>query len=276
MPLLHVVILALVQGITEFLPVSSSGHLVLAWEAFDLAGLKVPQQTESERLAMDVAVHVGTLFAVCVYFRRDIWQMVAGLLRCAMGHRDQRAGLAFYVAVGSIPLGFAGYYFQDFIELQLHNVAVVAWATLGFAFLLLASDRMGMTIRRMDHMNVGSALVVGLFQVLALVPGTSRSGITMTAARFLGFEPVEAARFSLLLSIPAIAGAGGLKGWELYGSGNLVLGLEALLGAAVAFLFALIAIFLMMGWLRRAGFTPFVIYRVLLGGLLLFWLYGGA
>ena len=97
MPLLHLVILALIQGITEFLPVSSSGHLVLAWEAFDLAGLDVPQQTNGERLAMDVAVHVGTLFAVCLYFRRDIGQMLAGLLRSAMGHRDPRAKLAFFV-----------------------------------------------------------------------------------------------------------------------------------------------------------------------------------
>ena len=120
-------------------------------------------------------------------------------------------------------------------------------------------------------MTASSAIVIGLAQTLALIPGTSRSGITMTAARFLGFERPEAARFSLLLAIPAIAGAGTLAGLDLYDTGSLEIGLDALVGAAVAFVVALAAIDLMLRWLRRAGFTPFVIYRILLGSALLIW-----
>jgi undecaprenyl-diphosphatase len=125
-------------------------------------------------------------------------------------------------------------------------------------------------------MTFAAGFLIGLAQVLALIPGTSRSGITMTAGRFLGFERVEAARFSLLLSIPAILGAGSLAGYDLYHSGNAVLGYTALVGAALAFGTALIAIVLMMGWLKRASFTPFVVYRILLGAALLWWVYGGA
>ena len=127
-----------------------------------------------------------------------------------------------------------------------------------------------------DWQDASIGLIIGVAQVLALIPGTSRSGITMTAARALGFERVEAARFSLLLAIPAILGAGSLAGHDLYRSGNVVLGHEALVCAVLSFLVALIAIVLMIGWLRRASFTPFVVYRLLLGGLLLWWVYGSA
>ena len=275
MPLLHVFILALIQGITEFLPVSSSGHLVLAWEAFDRLEMDVTQQTFSERLTMDVAVHVGTLFAVCLYFYREIGQMIIGLVRRLMGQADPGANLAAYVVIGSVPLGLVGFYFEDAIGPALHNPQVVAWTSIGFGVLLYISDRMGMTIRKLDHMNLNGAVIIGLAQVLALFPGVSRSGITMTAARFLGFEPAEAARFSLLLAIPAIAGAGLLRGLELWHSENLVLGLEAVVGVGVAFVFALIAIVLMIGWLRRASFTPFVVYRIVLGVAVLWWVHNG-
>ena len=277
MILLHIVILALVQGVTEFLPVSSSGHLVLAWEGLDQAGFVPLEQTVGERLTIDVAVHAGTLLAVCLYFHKDILAMSVGLFRLLTLRFDHGARLVTFLLIGTLPLGVVGYFFQDQIERHLqHNIEVVAWATIGFGVLLFIGDRIGMTIRRIEHMTAASALLIGLAQVLALIPGTSRSGITMTMARFLGFEPAAAARFSLLLSIPAIFGAALLKGNDLLRAGNVTLGYEALIATALAFAIALPSIALLIGWLNRAGFTPFVVYRLLLGGGLLYWIYWGA
>lgn len=274
MSLLHVVILAVVQGITEFLPISSSGHLVLAWEAFDAAGMAGIEQAESDRLTLDIAVHVGTLAAVCLYAWREVGQMAGGIARLALGRWTPGARLAALVIVGSLPLVLVGGLFKEQVAAILRDTAVVAWATIGFGIVLYIADRSAMTFRRIEHMTFNAALVIGLAQVLALIPGTSRSGITMTAARALGFERVESARFSLLLAIPAILGAGSLAGYDLYESGNVVLGHEALVGAALSFAVALAAIMLMIGWLKRASFTPFVVYRILLGGVLLWWVYG--
>jgi undecaprenyl-diphosphatase len=271
---LHVVILAVVQGITEFLPISSSGHLVLTWQAFDAAGLDGIAQTGRDRLILDVAVHVGTLGAVCLYAWREIGLMAGGLARLAVGRWTPGARLAAIVIASSLPLVVVGGLFKDVVTTALRDTEVVAWTTIGFGILLYIADRSAMTFRRLEHLTFSAGLVIGLSQVLALIPGTSRSGITMTAARFLGFERVDAARLSMLLSIPAILGAGTLAGYDLYLSGNVVLGYEALVGAALSFVVALVAIVLMVGWLRRASFTPFVIYRILLGAALLWWVYG--
>ncbi|WP_299617561.1 undecaprenyl-diphosphate phosphatase [Pelagibius sp.] len=273
MPLLHIVILAVVQGITEFLPISSSGHLVLAWHAFDGLHLDGIEQAQQDRLTLDIAVHVGTLLAVCLYAWREIGQMLGGLGRLCLGRWTPGARLAVIIVLATLPLVLVGGLFKDQVAHYLRSTAVIAWATIGFGVLLYAADRSGMTVRRLDHMTVRSGLVIGLAQVLALIPGTSRSGITITAARFLGFERVEAARFSLLLAIPAILGAGTLAGRDLYESGNVQLGYEALVGGVLAFAVALISIVLMIGWLKRASFTPFVVYRIILGGVLLWWVY---
>ena len=272
MPLLHIVILAVVQGITEFLPISSSGHLVLTWELFDRSGWQVPENTHGDRLILDVAVHVGTLFAVCLYFWRDIAQIALGLARLLTGRMNPGARLAIHVFLASIPLVVVGYLFKDAITETLRDVRIVAWATIGFAVLLLISDRIGFTVRRVEHLGAAGALFIGVAQVLAFIPGTSRAGITMTAARFLGFERPEAARFSLLLAIPAILGAGTLTGIDLYESGDLRLGLDAVVAAAISFVVAFMAIALMVSWLRRASFLPFVIYRLVLGAALLIWM----
>ncbi len=272
MPLLHLLILALVQGVTEFLPVSSSGHLVLAWEFFDRAGWQVTQQTGSDRLIMDIAVHVGTLAAVCVYFWRDLWLMAQGLAKLLTGQWTPGARLAFLVILATLPVVAVGFLFKDFITSTLHdNVTIVAWTTIGFGVLLLVADRLGMTVRRVEHLTVFQALIIGAAQVLALIPGTSRAGITMTAARFFGYERPEAARFSLLLSIPAILGAGTLAGLDLRETGNLDLQYEVLVAVAISFAAALLAISLMLRWLRHAGFAPFVVYRIVLGVAILFW-----
>jgi undecaprenyl-diphosphatase len=262
--LYHILILAIVQGITEFLPISSSGHLILTSKVFGW-----PDQG----LAMDIAVHVGTLFAVMVYFWRDIWLMTVGVARLATGRGGPGARLALFVIVGTIPVVIVGFLGKEFIETSLRSAEVIAWATLGFGILLWISDRIGMTLRSIEHLTWGSALFIGLMQVLALIPGTSRSGITMTAARLLGMERREAARFSMLLSIPTILGAGVLSGYDLYKLGDISLGQDAVIAAVLAFITAIIAIWALMQWLRSASFTPFVLYRVILAAGLLYWVY---
>jgi len=263
---LHLVVLALVQGITEFLPISSQAHLEL-----------VPHFTgwPDQGLTMDVAVHVGTLGAVVIFFWRDLWDMTGGVFRALKGRQDPGARMAGLLVLATIPVVIAGYVVNTYYADAFRSVTVIAWATLGFAIVLYIADSAGMTLRRLEHLGVSDAVIIGLAQVLALIPGTSRSGVTMSAARLLGMERAEAARFSMLLSIPAILGAGILKGLELYESGNMALTRDAAVGAALAFVAAWAAIFLMMAWLRRATFTPFVIYRVFLGGGLLMVVYGG-
>ena len=264
MPILHLAILALVQGITEFLPISSSGHLVL---------VPYVMQWQDQGLMMDIAVHVGTLGAVMVYAWREIGMMLTGLWKLLRGRIDQGTRLMLQVIVGSIPVVIAGFMIAKYAGGMLRSVEIIGWTTLGFGLLLGLADRVGMTVRRLEHMSYGSALAIGMAQVLALIPGTSRSGITMTMARFLGFERTDAARFSLLLSIPAIAGAGTLTGIDLWQSGDISLTRDVLVAIGLSFASALVAITLMMAWLKHAGFMPFVVYRVLLGILLLYLVY---
>ena len=271
MPLLHLLILALIQGVTEFLPISSSGHLVLAWEGFDALGRSVPGQSAADRLVLDIAVHVGTLGAVCLYFRRDLAEMAAGLGRRLRGHHDPAARLALNIVIATIPVVIAGFALKDKVAEHLRDVAVIGWTTLGFGLLLFVADRMTGTARRLSGLAVPDALIIGAMQILALIPGTSRAGITMTAARFLGFDRAEAARFSMLLAIPTILGAGLLAAGDLYAAGNAALGLDALIAAGFAFVAAWGAIALLLRWLARASFTPFVVYRIALG-LALLWI----
>lgn len=271
MPFIQSIVLAAVQGITEFLPVSSSGHLIL-----------VPKLTgwPDQGLAIDVAVHVGTLAAVMLYFWRDIGGIAGAVLRAGgqMANQrplDQEISLLIKLIIATLPVVVAGYWVNETInEDLLRSVKIIGWTTLGFGLFLWLADKSNMTIRRLEHITYGGALVIGLFQILALLPGTSRAGITMTAARFLGVECQDAARFSLLLSIPVIIAAGSLKGWELFRSGNQVLIDDALTVGGLAFLFALVAIAFLMFWLKRASFTPFVVYRVILGAALLYYAYG--
>ena len=190
------------------------------------------------------------------------------------GRRDAGAELAGYLAVASVPVAIAGFALNHYGAEILRSTPVIAWATIGFGIVLYATDRLGMTVRRIEHMRLSDAIIIGLAQALALIPGTSRSGITMTMARFLGFERREAARFSMLLAIPVIIGAGSLKGWQLYQSGDARLTYDALLSAGLAFAAALISIAALMAWLKRSSFTPFVLYRIFLGGFLLTAVYG--
>ncbi|NIZ00368.1 undecaprenyl-diphosphate phosphatase [Thalassospira lucentensis] len=265
MTLQHIILLAVVQGITEFLPISSSGHLILT-----------PALTgaSDQGLLVDVSVHVGTLAAVLIYFWRDVFAMIGGFFVLLSGRINPGARLALHIILATIPVVAVGFYLKvSGIEEQMRSVVIIAWTTLGFGILLWVADRVGMTINRLEHMRWGGALFIGLAQVLALIPGTSRSGITMTAARFMGYERSDAAQFSMLMSIPVILGAGLLAGIDLQQSGDMELTQDVFLAVGMSFITALIAITVLMSWLKRSTFTPFAIYRILLGGGLLVWVY---
>lgn len=265
--------LAVVQGVTEFLPISSSGHLELAWQGMRKIDMALPP--ESDRLVLFVAVHLGTLFAVLGYFWRDVLSLIVGTLRLVTGRGGPAAYLALHIIAATLPLVVFGLLLKDVLVEMVYDPVIIAWTNIVFAVFLYLSDRLGMTLRRAEHLTIPSALVIGFAQVLSLVPGASRSGVTMTAARMLGFERLEAARISLLLAIPAILGASILQGIEIYERGDLRLGIDAGIAAALAFAAALGAIAALMAWLRRASFTPFVLYRLLLGTLLLWLIYQG-
>jgi undecaprenyl-diphosphatase len=270
-PFTQILILAAIQGITEFLPISSSGHLILVPKLTGLA---------DQGLMLDVAVHVGTLLAVILYFWRDIFGMTSAVLRTyrqIMNHRrlDAEFWLFCKLTLATLPAIGVGFYVNKYMGADLRTLEIIGWATLCFGILLFIADEINMTVRKMEHISFGGAFFIGIMQAVSLVPGTSRAGITMTAARFLGVERQDAARFSLLLSIPTIIGAGVLKGLELSTSNNKILFYDVLTVTGLSFLFALVAISLLMVWLRRASFTPFVIYRVLLGGVLLSIVYFG-
>lgn len=257
---LHLVVVALVQGITEFLPISSSAHLVLIHE---VAGW--PDQG----LAIDVAAHVGSLVAVLAYFRRDIARVVAGALAIALAraHPDRR--LAWLLLVATVPALVAGAALNEAAETAFRSLAVIAWTMTAGAVLLYLADRLGARARECAAMRVPEALLIGLAQALALVPGTSRAGITMTMALALGFARTEAARFSMLLSIPVILGAGALQTVALVAAGNRIAAADALVVALLSGAAAFAAIWLLMRWLEHASFTPLVIYRLGLGLVLL-------
>lgn len=266
MELFPLIVLALIQGITEFLPISSSGHLIL-----------VPILTgwEDQGVLMDVAVHVGTLTAVIAYFFRDCIRAAFGGIDLVQGKQTDGAKLALGILIGTIPAVIVGFILHEAgIADSLRALTVIGWTTLIFGIVLYLADRFGPTHHDLSALTPISAALVGLAQCLALIPGTSRSGITITAGRALGFKRTEAARFSMLLSIPTILGAGTLAALDLLKLGEAQVTQDALLAAALSALAAFGAIALFMRWLQRSSMTPFVIYRVVLGLGLLGWAYG--
>lgn len=257
---LHLGLLALVQGLTEFLPISSSAHLILLPR---LAGWS------DQGLAFDVAVHVGTLSAVLWYFRRELLPMAQDWLGSLRGRHTPDSRLAWAVLFGTIPVGMAGLLFNDLIESHLRSPLVIAATTIGFGVLLWWADWAGRRERDEHAITWRDVLVVGVAQAIALIPGTSRSGITMTAALFMGLDRVGAARFSFLLSIPVIVLAGGLETLKLIRSSEAVAWGDLILGAVISALSAYLCIRLFIALLQRIGMAPFAIYRLLLGAVLL-------
>lgn len=267
----HILVLALIQGLTEFLPVSSSGHLVLVHDL--LGGEQLERWRED--LLLDIAVHVGTLLSVLVYFRKDVSAMFCGLLKVNAQASAPGRLLLVHVIIASVPVVAAGLLLHIWAPDWLRSVEIMAWSTLIFGIVLWWADRNPVTSRQISDITLRDALVIGCAQVLALVPGTSRSGITMTAGRFLGLSRTEAAHFSLLLAIIAIAGAGTIGLYQLWQSGFGELGYDVLLAAFLAFFSGWAAIAGMMAFLARASFMVFAVYRVLLGTALLGLIYTG-
>lgn len=266
MPLFQLIVIALIQGITEFLPVSSSGHLIL------LPGLT---GMDDQGLVVDVAVHVGTLGAVILYFRRDVCLALTGLPR-ALGGRSDTPGawLAMGLMVATVPVVLAGLvlYLTGLNEV-MRSVAVIGWAMLIFGLVLYWADRTGAEAKQAAEWKPRDALIMGLWQMVALIPGTSRSGITITGARQLGYAREDAARLSMLMSIPTIAASGILLGVDVAKGADMAAIRDAFIAAAFAFVAALLALAFMMRLLRSVSFTPYVIYRIILGVVLLIWAY---
>ena len=265
MTLLQIIILAFIQGLTEFLPVSSSGHLILI-PTF----LHWPDQG----LAMDVALHLGTLGAVVVYFWRDVVNMMTGFIAMLRGQTHYHGRLALYLIIATIPAVIVGatvsYYGID----EMRTLKFIGWTTLLFGLLLYVTDQRGLQYKSLRDLTGLQALLLGCAQALALLPGVSRSGICITMARYLNFSRTDAARFAFLMSIPVIIAAGSHTGLKLYMAQQSFINQQTLVGAGVAFLVGLAAISLMLKWLQRSDFKPFVLYRVLLGSALLLYAYG--
>ena len=263
----QIIVLAIVQGITEFLPISSSGHLIL-----------VPALTgwPDQGLNTDVMVHMGSFLAVLVYFWRDVAGLMAGAFDLLRGRLNDNGRMLLYIAAATVPAVLLGLVLkQTGVMNSIRGPEIVAWNAILFGVVMYVADRFGAQRKVMEQMKLAPAMIIGIAQAIAIVPGTSRSGITMSAARALGFTRPEAARFSFLLGVPAIAGAGVLVLGEALQSGETISTDEILTGA-LTFLTALAAIAFLMALVKRMSLLPFVIYRLILGAVLLWLVYSGA
>ena len=262
MTLFNLFLLAVIQGITEFLPISSSGHLIL-----------LPSLTgyDDQGLVIDVAVHVGTLFAVIAYFRHDVALAARGvpdLIRWKID--NQGAWLALCLGVATVPVVIVGLILKvtGWIDM-MRSIAVIGWMMIIFGIVLYVADRFGKSERVMRNWGLRDAVILGLWQAVALIPGTSRSGACITGARALGYTRHDAAKISMLMSIPTIIASGTLLGLDVVGTMNAQAARDGAIAAALAFLSALAALAIMMRLLRSVSFTPYVIYRLALGAMLL-------
>ena len=282
MDFFHLAFLALLQGVSEFLPISSSGHLALTAPLFGW-----PDQG----LAFDIAVHGGTLLAVLAYCRHECASMIRGIFsfcRRIFGRDalsplpDNGEKMAFLLILATVPVVIAGFILHDWVASMARNPVLIGTTTLGFGLLLgiadLYGNRQSKTQKSLDELTWQHALWIGLWQMLAIIPGVSRSGITVTAARFLSIDRAAAMRFSFLLAIPTIGGALTL-GMSKQFSGAGVGAINALplaitdylLAALLAALTAFLAMGLLIRWLQHSGFWPFVLYRIVLGMVLIIW-----
>jgi undecaprenyl-diphosphatase len=270
MPLLHILILAIVQGLTEFLPISSSGHLVFTHH---LLG----HEDGAKNLILDIAVHTGTLAAVILYFQKDLRSLACLIFskkKTSGGEgEDVNRDLFFHIIVSSLPVIIFGFLFHIYEPDFLRTTEVMAWMTLIFGVVLWYSDRNPRADRTLVQMGLKDALIIGFSQILALIPGTSRSGITMTAARFYGFSRIEAARYSMLLGVIAISGAGFIGCLQLMHQGSIIFGWDIIVAVALSFVTAYISIVFMMRWLAKASFKIFAGYRILLALALFIYIY---
>ncbi|MCB1863193.1 MAG: undecaprenyl-diphosphate phosphatase [Gammaproteobacteria bacterium] len=261
MDTIQIFILSLVQGITEFLPISSSAHLILTPRIFGY---------HDQGLAFDVAVHLGSLLAVVGYFRADLARILHDFFfsLTANGIPTKASQMAWMIILATVPVVIIGGIFKSLVETDLRSTLVIAITTVVFGILLYWFDITGKRSRDEYTVNWQDALVIGLFQALAIIPGTSRSGITMTAGLMLGLTREAASRFSFLLAIPTILMSGALVTLDLVQSDLPVMWHDLLLGAALSFVSAYLCIHFFLKLIEKLGMLPFVIYRLLLGGVL--------
>lgn len=259
---LQIVVLAIVQGLTEFLPISSSGHLVLVPSLLDWG---------DQGLAFDVAVHFGSLIAVCWYFRRDVAGLIRGgisLLR--LKNTTLESQLALVLAIGTVPAAIAGLTLAGWIEANLRDPAVIVFTLSGYGIIMVLADRFGRSDRDISGVKLSDAIWIGCAQALALIPGTSRSGVTISAARALGFERQNAARFSFLLSVPVILLASGYKGIEMLMGPAAVPWGELGIAIVISGIVAYVSIGFFMRVVSRIGLLPFAAYRLVLAAVILY------
>jgi undecaprenyl-diphosphatase len=264
-------ILGLVQGLTEFLPVSSSAHLRLT-AAFS--------GWEDPGAAFTAITQIGTEAAVLLYFRRDIWRIISAWVASLGGRRkgDPDARMGWLIIVGSLPIVVLGLLFQDRIETTFRDLRIVATALIVFSLILYWADRVGEKRRELDQLTVGHGITYGLAQALALIPGVSRSGGTITAGLFLGYSRSAAARYSFLLAIPAVLGSGFFQAYEELGGDVAGPGVSwgpTILATVLAFGVGLTVIAWLLRYLDRGSFAPFVVYRIALGVLVLVLVFTG-
>ena len=254
-------ILAVIQGLTEFLPISSSAHLILPSILFDW---------DDQGLTFDVALHLGSLSAVLIYFRQDIRDLREGVVNQMVDRRDSKEGkLAWFVIIGTIPGAIAGFFLNNLIELYTRSLIVLAMSTFIFALILLYADKRNPHSRSLIELNWKEACYIGVAQAISLIPGTSRSGITMTAALLLGYSRKSAAKFSFLLAIPIILGSTALRFSEFFGESSNDPNLFLLFyGALISAVVAYGCIYYFLQLIEKIGFLPFVAYRILLAMIL--------
>ncbi len=254
-------VLALIQGATEFLPISSSAHLILFPTLFGW---------HDQGLAFDIAVHVGTLFASLIYFRVQISEIAGAWFISLLGRgTTTESNLGWFIIVASVPVAVSGALAYDLVENELRSVTVIGLATLLFALLLWCADHFLRGQRTLRELRLTDALLIGVGQALAIIPGTSRSGITMTVALMLGLSRKEAARFAFLLAIPAIAMAGGWQALQLIVFEVEINWLQFAIATAISAVVAYLCIHYFLTFIEKIGMLPFVIYRVLLAVFIL-------
>jgi undecaprenyl-diphosphatase len=262
---IEAVVLGIVQGLTEFLPISSSAHLRVVGEAFGW---------DDPGAAFTAIIQIGTEAAVLLYFRHDIWRIITAWIGSLGGGRkgDPDARMGWLIIVGSLPIVVLGLLFQDQIETTLRDLRIVATALIVFSLILFWADRVGAKMRRLDELTVPHGITFGLAQAMALIPGVSRSGGTITAGLFLGYSRAAAARYSFLLAVPAVLGSGFFQAYEAFTgdvAGEGVAWGPTLLATVLAFGVGLTVIAWLLRYLDRGSFAPFVVYRIVLGVLLL-------
>lgn len=256
--MIDILFLAFIQSVTEFLPVSSSGHLILA-DSFGAT---------NQTLATDVALHAGTLIAVIAYFHKDIRALLTGIWK-----KGPARTLFIHLCIATIPVAVVGFFAKSIIETTLRTPFVVAFTAIFFGILLWIADKYAPKQKNISDLTTTGALTIGLAQALALIPGTSRSGITITCARLLGITRTESARFSMLLSIPTIGlGTLYILGQSIFNhTTDHLFTIDLLLGVILSALFGLFAVWFLMKWVKTTSFAIFAVYRVALGLFLIYY-----